>query len=129
MKELESPFEEGMRKLKENDLPSAVLCFEAAAQADPENPLVWQYLGTTQAENEQDPFAITALKKCISVQNDNLTALMSLAISYTNENYQNQACHFLKEWLYNNPKYSDLVKLSSENSFQPISSILATYVS
>ncbi|KAL0277190.1 UNVERIFIED_CONTAM: hypothetical protein PYX00_004556 [Menopon gallinae] len=128
MKEVESPFEEGLRKLEENDLPSAVLCFEAAAQAEPNNPLVWQYLGTTQAENEQDPFAIAALKKCIALQNDNLIALMSLAISYTNENYQNQACHMLKEWIFHNPKYSDLVTADKAKSFREISSLLSPYI-
>ncbi|EEB19440.1 Peroxisomal targeting signal 1 receptor, putative [Pediculus humanus corporis] len=128
MKETENPFECGLKKLEENDLPSAVLCFEAAAQIDPENPLVWQYLGTTQAENEQDPRAISALKKCISLQSDNLTALMSLAISYTNENYQNQACQMLKQWLQNNPKYSDLVKDSSKGNYYNISSLLSSNI-
>ncbi|KAK6621746.1 hypothetical protein RUM44_001553 [Polyplax serrata] len=128
MKESENPFESGLKKLEENDLPSAVLFFEAAAQADPENPLVWQYLGTTQAENEQDPRAIAALKKCISLQGDNLTALMSLAISYTNENYQNQACQVLKQWLQNNPKYSDLVKDTATGNLYHISSILSSNI-
>lgn len=125
MKEVEDPMEEGMRKLEAQDVPSAVLCFEAAVQANPENALAWQYLGTTQAKNEQDPFAIAAFKKCLSLEAGNLTALMGLAISYTNENYQNSACHMLRDWLAQNPKYKDIpVPATSQHM---VSSILDRY--
>ncbi len=65
--DVSDPLAEGLRKRAEGDLPSAVLLFEAEVQARPDSVQGWLYLGSTQADNEQDLPAIAALHKLVSV--------------------------------------------------------------
>lgn len=109
MLNVENVIEKGKAFLAQGDVPSAVLCFEAALRHDDNNAEVWELLGTSQAENEKDPNAIAALKKSLELKPQNRNALMSLAISYTNESLQNQALRALIDWLRSNEKYQHLV--------------------
>ncbi|XP_053675253.1 peroxisomal targeting signal 1 receptor [Anopheles nili] len=109
MMNVENAFEKGKAFLAQGDIPSAVLCFEAAVKQDPENPEIWEQLGFSQAENEKDPNAIAAFNKALSYNAENMPVLMALAISYTNEVLQTQALRMLIRWMKCNPKYEHLV--------------------
>jgi len=54
--------------------------------------------------------------RCLEVEPGNLTALMSLAVSYTNEVLQQKACDALLQWLQKNPMYAHLVPKEMEEA-------------
>jgi tetratricopeptide (TPR) repeat protein len=57
------------------------------------------HLGNIQAQNEKEEPAIRALEKAVDTDPGNFAALMSLAVSYTNESYDQAAYQTLEKWI------------------------------
>lgn len=89
-------------------LSEAALAFEAAVQQNPNHVDAWLRLGQVQTQNEKELEGIAALEKCLELSPQNLPALMTLAISYVNEGYDNAAYATLERWI--ETKYPDVVK-------------------
>ncbi|KAK5889675.1 hypothetical protein CesoFtcFv8_015658 [Champsocephalus esox] len=106
-RETPSAFTEGQDKARGGELNAAVLLLEAAIQQDPQDSEAWQVLGMTQAENENEQAAIASLQRCLELRPNNLPALMSLAVSFTNLGV---ACDTLQRWLSHHPRYHQLLQ-------------------
>lgn len=96
----QDPYEIGLQ-LMENGakLSEAALAFEAAINKNPQHVDAWLKLGEVQTQNEKEIAGITALEKCLELNPENSEALMTLAISYINEGYDNAAFATLERWI------------------------------
>jgi peroxin-5 len=107
-----------------SNLSQAALCFEAAVKRNPEHIEAWSRLGAAQAQNEKEDPAIRALERCVKLDPSNLTALLNLSVSYTNEGYENAAYATLEKWLATKyPAIADKARqqeprLENEDRFQ-----------
>ncbi|SAM81853.1 related to PEX5-peroxisomal targeting signal receptor [Ustilago bromivora] len=112
------PLSEGLRLLANGgNLSDAALLFEVATQRETqggtggevergevdrsrrERSEAWRRLGECQAMNEKEAQAIRALEEAIKIDENNLEAYMSLAISYTNEGYDTAAYQTLERYI------------------------------
>ncbi|AMD19792.1 HCL359Cp [Eremothecium sinecaudum] len=91
-------------------LSEAALAFEAAVQQNPKHTDAWLKLGIVQTQNEKELCGINALEECLKLDPGNLTAMMTIAISYINEGYDVSAFTMLGKWL--GQKYPDMVNQS-----------------
>jgi len=103
-----NPFQKGIKLFSEGKIGDSVLAFEAEVQRNPDNAECWKYLGIAHAENDKDGKAISALARSTSLEPTNTSALLSLAVSYTNEMFRDEALDTLKLWLENSPEYSHI---------------------
>ena len=106
-----APYAEGMRLVEQNgSLTDAALLFEAATLRDAaaqgeieltheERSRAWQKLGECHAMNEHETKAIQALEEAVRLDAGNVGALMSLAVSYINEGYDQAANETLLRYL------------------------------
>uniref|UniRef100_A0A665V460 Peroxisomal biogenesis factor 5-like b n=1 Tax=Echeneis naucrates TaxID=173247 RepID=A0A665V460_ECHNA len=108
-REWSNAFAVGQERARDGDLNTAVLLLEAAILQDPQDAEAWQVLGMTQAENENEQAAIVSLQRCLELRPNNLQALMALAVSFTNNGKQHEACDALRGWISHNPRYKHLV--------------------
>lgn len=111
-----NPYEEGQRLLSNGgSLSEAALCFEAVCQREGEDlQKGWSALGSCQAQNEKEEAAIKALENAVRLDPKDLSALMGLAVSYTNDGYDTAAYLSLERWL--EAKYPDIVTSIDVNS-------------
>ena len=73
------------------------------------NSSLWHQLGMAQQENENDLYAIAALKNAVSLNPAQLESWLLLSASYTNENFKTEACWALQSWFMHHREYSKLL--------------------
>lgn len=111
------PYEIGLQ-LMENGakLSEAALAFEAAIHKDSDRVEAWLKLGEVQTQNEKEIAGISALEKCLDLHPENLEALMTLAISYINEGYDNAAFATLERWISTKyPQVAERARQQNQN--------------
>ncbi|KYQ90341.1 tetratricopeptide-like helical domain-containing protein (TPR) [Tieghemostelium lacteum] len=109
----EDTFDRGMQLFNEGLIDDSIIALESEVKRSPENSQAWMYLGIAHAENDKDQQAIKCLLKCIQLDPNNLSARISLAVSYTNDYQKERALDSLHEWMKRNPQYQNIA-----NQFQ-----------
>ena len=95
-------------------------------QENKENSEAWRMLGQLFQENDQDNFAIIALREAHAADPYDLDSLLALGVSCTNENDRQDAYHYLHLWLKYHPDFNSLPGVQ-ENAVLEYNAIRAAF--
>eukprot|EP00697_Spironema_sp_BW2_P013373 gnl/Spiro4/3427_TR1670_c0_g2_i1.p1 gnl/Spiro4/3427_TR1670_c0_g2~~gnl/Spiro4/3427_TR1670_c0_g2_i1.p1 ORF type:complete len:340 (+),score=31.18 gnl/Spiro4/3427_TR1670_c0_g2_i1:81-1100(+) len=109
----ESPLLLGEQLFQAGNLHHATLAFEAELQRHASSSSAWRLLGACKQQCDDDRGAMTPLLMAVEADVSNLTAVLDLAVCFTNELRQSQAMGYLKKWLQQHPVYGSLVPVDS----------------
>lgn len=112
--QMEGLLEKAKQLINEGKIQEAILCLEAEVQINQGNGEAWRILGSLFQENDQDDFAIIALKNAHEADPYDLESLLYLGISSTNELEQAAALKHLTNWLKYNPDFSGMPILEKQ---------------
>lgn len=105
----QNPSKDGQKLFRNGLLSEAILALEAEVRHNPGNAEVWQLLGITHAENDNDLQAIASMVQARHADPNNLEVLLALGVSHTNELEKHEALKCLQTWLQQHPKYGRLL--------------------
>ena len=94
--------------IDDGKIQEAILCLEAEVQSNKENAEAWRLLGQLFQENDQDEFAIIALRNAHDQDPYDLDSLLSLGISSANELESKEAIKYLSFWLKYHPDFNSI---------------------
>ncbi|KAJ3272955.1 Peroxisomal membrane signal receptor PTS1 [Terramyces sp. JEL0728] len=125
---LEYTAEELASSVTNHNLTESILALEAMVQKDPQNATAWHQLGKKQQENENEFAAISAFRKSIDIDPQNLESYIPLAVSHTNENFNNEAYECLNQWLGRHPEYKNFPSKQAGSSMERYENLIERFI-
>ena len=107
---------EGIRLFNEGDLAGAKMSFEQSVTHDATNSEGWRWLGTCNADSDDDVKSIMCLMKAVETDAGNLKAHLGLGVSYTNELENERALNHLRMYIEHHPTYAGLAQTAAGES-------------
>ena len=102
------PLAAGKRLFAAGSVAAATGAYQQAVELNENDGEAWRMLGRCHAENDDDVKAIQAFERAAKVDPTNRAALVSLAVSLTNEQKTEEAVTTLRKWIVHHPRLSEL---------------------
>ena len=102
------PLAAGKRLFAAGSVAAATGAYQQAVELNENDGEAWRMLGCCHAENDDDVKAIQAFERAAKVDPTNRAALVSLAVSLTNEQKTEEAVTTLRKWIVHHPRLSEL---------------------